>query len=117
VGERKGKEKNTWKGTQFVGRKKKKKVVVVTIPFLFSVFDSDFVKIEVAEVKEEEKKEKGKGVSSLVKVEWVFEEEQEEEEKRIVYVVVMGDHLLSWFVGVSFFCAQSLQAFYFWRAG
>jgi len=127
---RKGKEKNTWKGTQFVGRKKKKKKQkkkqqkkkkkkVVTIPFFFSFFGSDFVKIEVAEVKEEEEKEKGKGkgVSSLVKVEWVFEEEQEEEEKRIVYVVVMGDHLLSWFVGVCFFSAQSLQAFYFWRAG
>ncbi len=70
-------------------------------------------------MKEEEEKEKGKGkgVSSLVKVEWVFEEEQEEEEKRIVCVVVMGDNLLSWFVGVCFFCAQSLQAFYFWRAG
>lgn len=117
--EKKGKEKNTWKGTQFVGRKKKEKKKVVTIPFFFSVFGSDFVKIEVAEVKEEEEKEKGKGkgVSSLVKVEWVFEEEQEEEEKRIVCVVVMGDHLLSWFVGVCFFCAQSLQDFYFWRAG
>jgi hypothetical protein len=91
VEKRRGKErkKNTWKGTQFVGRnrkkkkkkkqkkKKQKKKKVVTILFFFSVFGEDFVKIEVAEVKEEEEKEKGKGkgVSSLVKVEWVFEEE------------------------------------------
>ncbi len=67
VEERKGKEKNTWKGTQFVGRKtknkkkKKKKKKVVTIPFFFSVFGSDFGKIEVAEVKEEEEKGKRKG--------------------------------------------------------
>ncbi len=86
VEKRRGKErkKNTWKGTQFVGRnrkkkkkKKQKKKKVVTILFFFSVFGEDFVKIEVAEMKEEEEKEKGKGkgVSSLVKVEWVFEEE------------------------------------------
>jgi hypothetical protein len=105
-----------------VGRKKKKKKQqqqkkkkVVTIPFFFSVFGSDFVKIEVAEVKEEEEKEKGKGegVSSLVKVEWVFEKEQEEEEKRIVCVVVMGDHLLSWFVGVCFFLCSEFASFLF----
>jgi hypothetical protein len=60
--ERTGQEKNTWKGTQFVGRRRRRKRRRrrrwSQFPFFFSVFGSDFVKIEVAEVKEEEEKEK-----------------------------------------------------------